>query len=85
MMTAVWGRQEDSKFHARLKEHTIYRNLHKSESAMVVGINIPQLKCNIFIQDSGYFLYLGSSQELRILYFRTKGLGCGKKVILVIN
>ena len=56
MMTAVLGRQEDSKFHARLKEHTIYRNLHKSKSAMVVGINIPQLKCNILIKDAGYFL-----------------------------
>ena len=56
MMTAVRGRQEDSKFHARLKEHTIYRNLHKSKSAMVVGINIPQLKCNILIKAAGYFL-----------------------------
>ena len=55
-MTAVRGRQEDSKFHARLKEHTIYRNLHKSKSAMVVGINTPELKCNIFIQYSGYSL-----------------------------
>ena len=49
MMTAVWGRQEDSKFHARLTEHTICRNLHKSKSAMVVGINIPQLNCDILI------------------------------------
>ena len=56
MMTAVRGRQEDSKFHARLTEHTICRNLHKSKSAMVVGINIPQLKCNILIQYSGYSL-----------------------------
>ena len=60
MMTAVRGRQEDSKFHARLKEHTIYRNLHKSKSAMVVGINIPQLKCNILIHHTTAFMILPS-------------------------